>query len=168
MAIEEVLSGTITNRDAIPIAFSAGNLAAGTAKIAVGTVEIGVFDAGSTYRMFEIPSNAIVHRVEISCDVGIVAAIANVGIYQTTNNGGAVVDADHFGSAVDLDAAALTDSSIMHESAVVGIEDVEKELWSALGLSADSNRGYDVVITTTVAATTGGTVSLRAWYTTNQ
>jgi len=168
MATEAILSGPITARDTVPIDFMEARRASGNIKVAVGTVELAVKDIGSTYRMCEVPSNAIIHMVEVSSDVGVVAALANVGIHQNTENGGLVVDADFFGSAVDLEAAALANSRIEHESAAYGIEDVEKELWSALGLSADTDRTYDIVITTTVAATTGGTVSLRVWYTTSQ
>ena len=168
MATETVKSGSITSRDTVPIDFMEAVLAAGNIKVAVGTVEMGVADIGSKYIMCEVPSNAVIHLVEISSDTAIVAALADIGIYQTTQNGGAVVDADFFGSAVDVSTAALSNSRVEHESAVYGIEDVEKPLWEALGLASDPARMYDVVATTTVAATTGGTFSLRVWYTTSQ
>lgn len=167
MATEDVLSGVLTNRDATPVTFSRGALAGGVVHRATGTVEAAVADVGSTYRMCQIPSNAVNPRVFLSNDAISTAGAVNIGIYDTTLNGSAVVDADHFASAV-VCTSAQKNTEVTHESAVFGIEDVEKPLWEALGLAEDPKKDYDVVITTSTAFQGAGTLSLVVEYTTNQ
>ena len=76
------------------------------------------------------------------------------------------------GATLDLCDAAITSffeaspTSLLALALDAGTE--SGPLWEALGLSADPLTSYDVVATTTTAATTGGTVSCRVWYTTNQ
>ncbi|MCB1631034.1 MAG: hypothetical protein KDI23_04335 [Pseudomonadales bacterium] len=167
MATEDVLSGYITNRDAVPITHTTGAQAGGTIKRAGGTVEAAVADVGSTYRMCSIPSNAMFPRVFLSNDAIATAGAVNIGIYQTTANGSAVVDADHFASAVAC-TSAQKNLEATHESGVYGVEDIEKPLWEALGLSEDPKCDYDVVLTTSTAFQGAGTLSLVVEYTTNQ
>jgi len=165
MASEALKSGSITNRDATPKVLNNSAVVGGQLVSAVGTLELTASsDPGSTYRMFQIPSNALVHELKIySDDVGATGDI-DVGLYKNTADGGAVVDADFFASALDINAAALNGVDITHESGVFGLEDAEKPLWSALGLSSDPALIYDVVCTTTEAAGTGGTVTLKCKY----
>jgi hypothetical protein len=75
------------------------------------------------------------------------------------------VDADHFGSAVSLSGGAIAKSSVVHESGVYAYTSIEKPLWEALGLSADSNRMYDVTATLTGAADAAGTILVEVEYT---
>lgn len=165
MATEALKSGAITNRDASPQVKNNSSLEAGMLKSSVGTVEMTTAsDAGSTYRFFQVPSNARVDQLLLYADdVGTTGAI-DIGVYQTAANGGAVVDADFFASAVDINAAALNGVDVTHESGVYNIDDVEKPLWSALGLSADPCIFYDIVATSTAAASAGGTLSLKGQY----
>jgi hypothetical protein len=106
-----------------------------------------------------------VSRVLLSCDA-ITTCAGDVGVYQTTDNGGAAVDVDFFASAQSL-AAALANSDVTHEAdaadagAGYGLADVEKQLWQALGLTADPCRDYDVAVTLTAAAGSAGTVGLK-------
>lgn len=164
MATVSVSSTQITNRDAIPRVLNNARLSKGTMLCSAATVEASAGDnIGSKYKMCQIPSNARVHSVLLSCDDLGSTGLADIGIYQTTENGGAVVDADHFASAQAL-TTALKNSDVTHKSGVYGVEDIEKPLWEALGLSADSKRDYDVVLTLTEAAELAGTISLQVAY----
>ena len=87
----------------------------------------------------------------------------DVGVYRTDDDGGAVVDADHFASATVV-TSALVDSNVAHESGVYGIEDKNKPLWEALGLSADPQIWYDIVGTVTTDMGGAGTLMLEATY----
>lgn len=166
MATENVKSAYITNRDATP----AVHTSAQGARMcqAWGTVEASAAgDAGSTYRMCEIPSNARCITVVLATDDLGTTATLDVGIYQNTANGAAVVDADFFASAVDVNAAAKAETIVSHESAAAtgyGVEDIEKPLWEALGLSADSNRTYDVVVTSVGDIDASGTITVKVFY----
>lgn len=163
MATENVLSGSITNRDATPAVRNNGQ-GAGVRRV-FGTAEAAAAgDAGSTYRLCSIPSNARAIRVVLACDDLGTTATLGVGIYQTTDNGSAVVDATFFASAVNANTAAVAETMVSHESGTYNIDDIEKPLWQALGLSADSNRDYDVVVTSAGDIDAAGTITLIVDY----
>lgn len=169
MATVALESGAITNRDATPRVLNNSNVDGGNLKAAVGTLEAtAADDIGSTYRMFQIPSNARVHQILLYCDDQGTAGDADLGLYRTTGDGGAVVDVDFFGAAIDINAAALNAVDVTHEagsgSTSFGLEDAEKMIWQALGLSADPKIMYDVVLTLTEANTAGATITLKGAY----
>jgi hypothetical protein len=128
MAAENLKSGYITNRDATPAVLTTGN--PGQVFRSYGKVEAAGGDAGSTYRFCSIPSNAKMVRCWFSSDdLSAAGATMNLGLYQTTANGGAVVDADFFASAIDVATAArnctgsqqipyIYDDRINHEDVV--------------------------------------------------
>lgn len=166
MAVENLKSSVITNADATPVVLNNARLAGAPVREAIGTKQASASASiGSTYRLARIPSNARISEVILSCDAFDTTGAADVGIYQTADNGGAVVDADFFASAVVL-TTALPNTAVTHESGVFGIEDVEKPLWEALGLTADPQRDYDVALTLTAANGAGATpdVTLRVRY----
>lgn len=165
MAVVTTKSGAITNRDATPRVLNNGALTGGVCKGFCATVEVANGDSiASKYIFGEIPSNAYGIQVELwSDDIG-TTTISDFGIYQTTANGSAVVDADFFGSAVSLKDGAVAGTRIEHESAVYDPDDVEKPLWQALGLSSDPGISYDLVATLTAAADAAGTVSVKVRY----
>ena len=130
----------------------------------VGSVEVSTAtDVADEIRFFRVKSNAVIKQVLLSCDAVAVGGAIDIGVYQTDDNGGAVVDADHFASAAVV-TSALVDSNVAHESGVYGIEDKNKPLWEALGLSADPQIWYDIVGTVTTDMGGAGTVMLEATY----
>lgn len=165
MAVVTTKSGAITNRDTTPQVQNSAYLSGGMVRESVGTVEAANGDSiGSKYILASVPSNARISQILLYCDdVGTTTA-ADFGLYQTTLNGSAVVDADLFGSAISLSGGPLNGTDITHESAVFDPDDVEKQLWSALGLSSDPCLMYDVVATLTGAADAAGTISLKIRY----
>lgn len=166
MAVETLSSSAITNADATPIVFNNSRIARAPLHEAIGTKQASASASiASTYRLARVPSNARVSQVILSCDAFDTTGAADVGIYQTAQNGGAVVDADFFASGVVL-TTALPNTAVTHESGVFGVEDVEKPLWEALGLSADPMRDYDVALTLTAANGAAATpdVTLRVQY----
>lgn len=162
MPLVALKSGTITARDSGLLVNA--NRIGGEVQSAVGTLEAQVNDSiGSTYRMFQIPSNARVNQILLYCDDQGTTGTADVGLYRTTQDGsaGVVVDADFFASAVDVNTAALNGLDVTHESGVFNIDDAEKQIWEGLGLSADPGIFYDVVLTLVAASTAGGTITLK-------
>ncbi len=154
MAAENLKSGAITNRDATPSVLNTSQ--GGVVRQVWGKVEAAGGDAGSTYRFCSIPSNARMIRAWFSCDdLSGSGATLDVGLRQTTANGGAVVDADFFASALDVATAAVAITEITFERGATLIDELEKPLWERLGLSADSNREYDVTGVSGTAAATG-------------
>lgn len=158
----DTLSSQLTNRDATPMVIedsreSKARLMESVANIAFDAAEA----SANTFRYFEVPSNARISQILLSCDDLGTAGAADIGLYDTTENGSAVVDADFFASDQAL-TSALSNSDVTHESGVYGIEDAEKPLWEALGLSEDPHKSYDVVITLTTATVDAGDVGLKA------
>jgi len=130
----------------------------------VGILEVSTAeDTADELRFVRVPSNAVIKQVLLSCDAVAVGGAMDVGVYQTDANGGAVVDADHFASA-QVVTTALVDSNIAHESGVYGVEDKDKPLWEALGLSADPQIHYDIVGTITTDMGGAGTLCLEVTY----
>jgi hypothetical protein len=166
MAVEARKSSLVTNADAVPAVLNNPRVDGGFERIEVSTVEIVNADSiASTYRMFRLPSNAVVTDLRIySPDIG-TTTITDIGLYRTAKDGGAVVDADFFASALSLKDGALNGTDVLHEAAVFTIANSGKELWDALGLTSDPSVFYDVTLTLTGAADATGTVKLIGRYT---
>lgn len=168
MAVVAKKSGAITNRDTVPKVKTNANVLGGTLKGFAGTLEIASGDSTtSTLRFAQVPSNARMHSLLLwSDDIGSASNI-DVGLYDTTENGGAVVDVDFFASAVDNHSGALNAVDITHEAAANNgdIANGEKMIWQALGLTSDPKKFYDVTATIVTADANGaGTVTLKGSY----
>jgi hypothetical protein len=165
MAVVTGKSTQITNRDASPRVINNGRIVAGEVKRAVGNFAIANGDSvASKFIVCSVPSRAVMKSVQVSSpDIGTTTA-ADVGLYRTTQDGGAVVDADFFASALSLSGGALAQSEVRFESGVVTIANIEKPIWEILGLSADPCVDYDVVLTLTGAADAAGTGLLEVEY----
>lgn len=162
MATEALKSTQVTNADASPATLNSGAVAGGYLRELIGVVEVtNGTTTGSTYRMVRVNSSDRISRILLSCDDIGTTLTADCGIYQTAANGGAVVDADCFASAVSLKDGALTNSDITHESGVWDIANEHYRVWQVLGLSSDPKREYDIVLTSTANADAGGTISLK-------
>lgn len=120
-------------------------------------------DAGSTYRMVRLPSNAVVKRVEACIETAVTTFTVDIGVYYDTSvgrdadNRGDVIDADLFASAVAL-AAVITPTDYTMESTQYSCTEIMQPLWQAAGLSADPGGLLDIVATAT--ATSNGTSDL--------
>jgi hypothetical protein len=165
MAVVAVKSTLITNADATPAVLNSPRVDGGFERIEVATAAITSGDnTGSTYRMFRVPSNAVMTDLRIySPDIG-TTTISDIGLYRTAKDGGAVVDADFFASALSLKDGAINGTDVLHESAVFSIANSGKELWDALGLTSDPSVFYDVAFTLTADADATATVKLIGRY----
>jgi hypothetical protein len=162
MAVVNVSGTNVGNLDAAPPVVNDVTLMGARVRSQVETVEITNGDSiGSTYRLGRIPSNATVLSIRLYCDA-ITSAAADIGLYQTAANGGAVVDADAYASAVSLAAASTTGTEVAFEQR--NVDRVRNKVWNDAGLAADSIRHYDLVATLTAAATATGTLSAVIHY----
>jgi hypothetical protein len=118
----------------------------------------------SVIRLIQIPSNAIVTDLRLSSGAQTAGAF-DIGVYRTNADGGAVVDADLFGSAVSC-ASAVLNVDVLGESTVNTIAKQNQQLWEAAGMSADPRTDLDIALTVaTTDVTTGtGAIALRARY----
>lgn len=165
MAVVTTKSSAITNRDATPPVKNGMQLGPRAVYEQVATVELANGDSiGSKLVLMSLPSNARMSALWLLCDA-ITSGAADFGIYRTTQDGGAVVDADCFASAQSIASAITTGTNILHESGVLDISEIEQPLWQILGLTADPNVMYDLVATLTAATTAAGTLTARVTYT---
>lgn len=164
MAVVSTKSTTMTNRDSTPVVLSNNAITRAALKKALGVVSAANGDSiASKYYFCSIPSNAIVSSVQVSApDIGTTTA-ADIGLYKTTADGGAVVDADFFKAAVVLNAGAIAKSECVNGN-VITVANMEKRLWEHLGLTADPGIFYDVIGTLTGAADAGGAICVEVFY----
>lgn len=166
MAAENLKSSAITNATATPVVLSNSSIANGNMREGCGyIVPAAAAEAASTYRFCRVPSNARISQVMISCLAFTTAGNVDIGIYQTAENGGAVVDSSFFASALAL-TAAKQNSDQTYQNTTYTYAKSEQPLWQALGLSADSNREYDVTLKVTTAFNGGQPLLLKVRYTT--
>ncbi len=155
MAVVNVSSTEITNLDAKPVVWNNTIVQFGGRYSSASNAAFAASDATSIARVLRVHSDARITRLEFASDDLGTGGTVDIGLYQTNGNGGAVVDADFFASAVDTDSAAVARTDVTYESGVVTITNQNKPLWEQLGLSEDSQRQYDVVVTRNTAQATG-------------
>jgi len=167
MAVVNRTSNLITNNNATPrVANNANAGQNADLKETVGLVTPAADDsATSVQRYVRVPSNARVSELKITCAQASTAGALDVGVHETTENGGAAVDADFFATAQSLSAAALNDADILNESTTNTLAKQVQPLWQALGLSADPRRDYDITATISTTFNGGPTaIKLRCRY----
>lgn len=159
-------STAIADMVAVPrVAVNPSKGAAGQLFEVAGYVANAADDSqNSIHRFCRVPSNARISEVLLTTGDATTAGNINVGVYQTTENGGAVVDADLFASALALTGGPFENVDITYESDEYTEAESVKPLWEVLGLSADSNREYDIaatISTTYNAAAIGQLLKVR-------
>lgn len=162
MAVVTGKSAAITNRDAVPRVKNNPQVAREFVREAIGYAALASGDSiASKYILVSIPSNARVAAVKVFCSA-ITSAAADIGLYRTTDDGSAVVQADFFAAAQTIATANYTGIDVTYTAAGLnGIAFCEQPVWQQLGLAADPNIMYDVVATLTAATTAAGKLALR-------
>lgn len=161
MAVVTRKTTAITNADSTPVVLNNPGMSHQFLRQQAGTLETVAGDSvGSKYVIARVPSNARMDSIRLFNDADATLA-ADVGVYAAN---GAVVDADFFASAVAFSAASTVGVDVTHESGVFNIDDVDKPLWQALGLTSDPCVLYDIALTLTGAATGAATISAKVSY----
>lgn len=164
-AVVAVKSTVITNADAVPVVFNSAILDKGSDHNSIAIANIANGDSiGSTYRMFRVRSGDRVQDLVLRTQA-ITTAAADIGLYDTAANGGAVVSSAFWAAAQTL-AAANNFIDVRFQSGANGglLTNAEKRIWEALGLAADPRKEYDVVLTLTAAATAAGAAVLQVGF----
>ncbi len=169
MAVDLTLKSTaITNREANPRVLNNPGLGEGAEeKCTYGVIAAipASLSITSRIRMVSVPSNAVVSAVEVR-SAAQTAGKVDIGLYRTNSDGGAVVSAAFFASAVDL-ASAVAVTNVTNESGTNTIAKQGQPIWQAAGLTSDPKCFLDIVATvvTTDFTTAAGAFSVRARYT---
>jgi len=168
MAVVDRNSNTIANSVATPKVLNSPAVGgASPLKEVCGYVANAADDTqASIHRFCRLPSNARVSQILFSTGDATTAGAINVGLYRTAGDGGAVVDADLFASALDLTGGPMQNLDITYESGEYTVAESIMPLWQVLGLSSDPQIEYDIAatISTTYQAAAVGQL-LKARYT---
>lgn len=121
-------------------------------------------DAGSKYRLFRLNANLVPIWMKLNCDALTGATEADLGIYDTLENGGAVKDIDAF-----IDGANISGGKAMGSEqdglAALAIADIGKAIYELAGDDNPTPEGeYDLVLTLVSEIAAAGTVSLRGLF----
>lgn len=120
--------------------------------------------AGSTYKFCQVNSSDIPLALNFSSDA-LTAGAISLGLYETNS----ATLAESTAANVHLFA-----TSINCASAVVNVDErytnldtntAGQRVWQLLGLSSDPHKNYDLVGTSTTAATAAGTLSMEYVFT---
>jgi hypothetical protein len=125
---------------------------------------------GSTYRIARVRSSDKVNSILFwAPDIGTTVA-ADVGLYDTAANGGAVVDADFYASAVSFASGPYNAVDVTYEALAAGgsLANGEKRIWEALGLTTDPMKDYDIALTLTAASDAAATMFWQVSFTSGE
>lgn len=165
MAVVNVKSTAITNAEAKPKIMSTPNIARGKLHQSVSVLAVANGDSiGSQYRANRVLSGDRVSSISLYCGA-ITSAAANVGLYETLDNGAAaVVSPTYTGGAGAMFAAAQSLATALNgvnvAFSVISLALGEKRIWELLGFTSDPGKSYDLVLTLTAASTAAGTVKV--------
>lgn len=166
MATVNTLTDIVTNLDATPKVMNPLNLMGGVLREQVGTVEIAAGDDNnSVYRVGRVHSSWRVSEIKRFNDAITSGSDFNVGLYETAEDGGDAVDDNLFADAVSLASASAVGVNDVFEA--LGVENVEKSVWEALGLASDPGLWYDVAYTGVAVGSGAGTLSAQIRYVAN-
>lgn len=151
MAAQHLKSLFETNASALPRVFNNPHLN-GKLCEAIGYVAPNAAaEANSTYGFFRVPSSARMSELLVTAADFTTSGAIDIGLRRVAEEGGAVVDADYFASALVMSSGPYARVNQMLESGVNTLANSESPIWAILGLSADPNLEYEVYATVTTA-----------------
>lgn len=138
------------------------------------TWETGVGDTtGSIYRFAPaINANLIPLWLKLNCDAAVDITAAQIGLYRTALDGGAVVDVDCFLASTDIGGGYITfDTAELGCLVSLPIADAGKKLWeiTAVALAgsytaASHPLAFDLALTGATQTGAIGTISMRGLF----
>ncbi len=173
MAVVNLKSTLITNRDATPKVLTDAYVSGGNVKESQGFVTTGSADsAGSIYRLCQIPSDARVSSISIQNDALGGSCTLDVGVYYPTfipvgaglSAANAAVISQQFFAATLSASSANAATDIINQSGTNTIALQEQTLWQAIGLASDPGIDLDVCVYVHVAVASAGKVGLKVRY----
>lgn len=171
MAIVNTKSTIVTNADATPKVMTRGAIGAGRRRGAVATVEVAAADDNnSVYRFFRVHSSWIITELWLYNDAITSGSSYDCGLYRTADDGGAVVDADCWATAVTMVSARTgTAAPLNLVFEALNIDKVEKTVWEVAAIAvttitADPAVWYDICLTANTVGSGAGTISMVLGY----
>lgn len=174
MAVVNIKSTAVTNAEKVPKTLSTPNISRGKLHQSIGVTAVGAADSiASTYRLCRVLSGDRLATLALFC-TAITSAAANIGLYETIDNGALPVVSPSFTgtqaaamlAAAQSLATALNGVNITYS--VTTLANMEKRIWELLGFTSDPGKSYDLVLTLTAAATAAGTVGAHVTSVSNE
>lgn len=180
MAVFNLKSTVVTNRDAVPPVINDGRLERGSVRSSIGSVTAGTTDtggatyaAGSTYVMASLPSTAMVRNVLLSC-AALTSGAVSVGVGRNTKDSAGAAfplaigaTATALFAAAQSVAAALSKTNITNQSGNYSMTKQEQPLWQAAGMASDPGGTLDIIVLVTTTLSAGGLIGLEVQYVDN-
>lgn len=166
MAVENIKSTSITNRDASPPVLADVRLNQAVIRTARGVCLITTTkDVLSTYSFFEVPSRAVPVSLRISSpDIGTTTTLS-VGLYKRVVGALTAVDVDLFAALYSVKDGAVAKIEILRQATTVTVANSEKALWQLAAATTDPAITYEVVATLDGGSDASGSVLLEMDYT---
>ena len=118
-------------------------------------------DILSKYRLCKVGADWIPLQIQINCDSIGGFTDANLGLYDTLENGGAAKDYDVFMDGIDINGGAALGSEVSGLSNI-DIDSIGEQMYQYAGDDAPTPDGmYDLVLTADSEITGAGTVAVR-------
>jgi hypothetical protein len=117
-------------------------------------------DASVFYLGAPLPSNAVIHRIQLDFDAITGASDVDLGFYETVSAGAAVIVKDCL-----LDGQGLgTATKGLDAFTKPAIENKHKQLWEIAGLTADPKKLFQPAITFNTAGSAAGDIRILIEY----
>lgn len=157
----EVLSSVITNLQSKPVVAAQSWEQRAPLLVSIGSVEAAAAQAANdVLRFFRISSSERLVDLLLQNDTAATAGNIHIGLHRTTADGGAVVDADFFATAVAITTGRVVPTSILFEATGANIDKWHKRIWELLGLTTDPMIVYDLTATVSTLFNAGAAMTI--------
>lgn len=164
MAVVNILDAILTDLDAVPRVLANTRDYGGRVRRVVGTVEVtDIDDNNSIYRLCRVHSSWSIHSIKTFQDTITAGTDYNLGLYETADNGGAVLSESAYGDAIDLSTADIVGTERAFNNR--DIANVKQQVFEDGGLAADSDRFYDLGFIAIAVGSATGTITVVVEYT---
>ena len=165
MAVANTKATNVTNPDSTPSKANPLHIHSARLYEIVGTVEVAAADDdNSVYRMARVHSSWRISSIEVFNDAITSGSVYDLGLWDTAENGGAVVSQELWASDVTMVSARATPTELTYEATATNIDKIEERLWELAGLTSDPGKWYDIAFKATTVGSGAGTISLRVRY----
>jgi len=165
LAVANTKATNVTNPDSTPSKANPLHIHSARLYEIVGTVEVAAADDdNSVYRMARVHSSWRISSIEVFNDAITSGSVYDLGLWDTAENGGAVVSQELWASDVTMVSARATPTELTYEATATNIDKIEKRLWELAGLTSDPGKWYDIAFKATTVGSGAGTISLRVRY----
>lgn len=164
MAVVSTYSTEATNHKAVPVTKNPTTATEGKLHVSSATVAVAAADDdGSKFFMLPVFSKWSIKHIWVYNDAITAGTSYDVGLYTTAATP-VVVDADAYGSAVDM-SSARTSAPVDVAYEARDIIKVNKMVWEDAALTADSGAWYWLALTANTVGSAAGDITIIVEYT---